>query len=125
VLGSVMLFTPITPQMPGVPVVRVNPLLITGTTIAISAFFLVTVRAVLKTRHSPVTTGIEALIGQSGLALSSLSPTSTGQVRLGSEVWSALSQGEVIAAQETVQVVKVEGVTLYVERTETKAPALM
>jgi membrane-bound serine protease (ClpP class) len=124
-LGSLMLFTPLTPQMPGMPIVRVNPFLIIGTTLSISAFFMIAMRAVMKTRRAPVTTGIEALVGQSGLVLSALSPTAMGQVRLGSEVWSALSQGEVIAPHEMVQVVKVEGVTLYVKRLETEAPALM
>lgn len=124
-LGSLMLFTPMTPQMPGMPVVRVNPLLIVGTTLSISAFFMVAMRAVMRTRHSPVTTGIEALVGQNGLALSALSPTAMGRVRLGSEVWSALTQDEIIAAQEVVQVVNVEGVTLYVKRPEPERPQLM
>jgi membrane-bound serine protease (ClpP class) len=124
-LGSLMLFTPMTPQMPGMPIMRVNPLLIIGTTLSIAAFFTVTMRAVMKTRRAPVTTGIEALIGQTGLALSALSPLAMGQVRLGSEVWSALSQEDIIAAHEMVQVVKVEGVTLYVTRSGAQAQRLM
>jgi membrane-bound serine protease (ClpP class) len=119
VLGSLMLFTPPAVREPTLPVVRVNPLLITLTTAAFASFFLVSLRAVMKTRRAPVTTGIEALIGRSGMALSSVSPANVaprGLVRVDSEVWSAAADSEPIDAGTTVQVVGVEGVTLKVKR---------
>ncbi|HVF10444.1 MAG TPA: nodulation protein NfeD [Abditibacteriaceae bacterium] len=116
VLGSLMLFTPFNTPSPVYPIVRVSPWLIGGSTVSIAGFFLVGARAVLKTRKNPVTTGIEALIGQNGVVLSPLSELQTGHVRVDSEVWSALSDGEAIGAGDRVQIVKVEGVTLRVRR---------
>jgi len=114
VLGSLLLFTPFSTPSPVFPNVRVNPWLIAGTTISLAAFFLVALRAVMKTRNAPVTTGIEALLGQQGTALSALAPE--GTVRVGSEVWSARAEGGPVAAGEAVQIVNVEGVTLRVKR---------
>lgn len=116
VLGSLLLFTPMTPQIPGLPAFGVNPYLIAGTTIALAVFFLVVMRAVMRTRFAPVTTGIEGLIGKTGLVISALSPLVSGTVQIEREVWSAQSQSETIAAGEMVRVVSVQGVTLLVKR---------
>lgn len=116
VLGSLMLFTPISAPAPLMPVVRVSPWLIAGTTIGVSGFFLLALRAVMRSRNNPVVTGIEALVGQKGLALSSLSPVVVGRVRVESEEWSAVTDGETIEAGAMVQIVNVEGVTLRVKR---------
>ncbi len=93
---------------------RVSPWLIAGTTIGVSSFFLVAMRAVMRSRGTPVSTGIEGLIGRRGVALSALSPQSSGQVRVESEVWSAVSDSELVAPGEEVTIVAVEGVTLRV-----------
>jgi membrane-bound serine protease (ClpP class) len=118
ILGSLMLFTPFTTPSPVFPTMRVNPWLIAGTTIGFASFFLIALRAVMRTRYTPVTTGIEALIGQRGSVLSPLAPE--GTVRVASEVWSARTDGELVAVGETVQIVKVEGVTLRVVRANGK-----
>lgn len=125
VLGSLLLFTPMTPTFPGLPAFGVNPYLIAGTTIALAVFFLVVMRAVMKTRFAPVTTGIEGLVGQTGLTISALSPLATGTVRIGGEVWSAQAQSETIAAGEVVQVVSVQGVTLLVKRRQNESNSLL
>jgi membrane-bound serine protease (ClpP class) len=116
VLGSLMLFTPFNAPSPIVPLVRVSPWLIAGTTLGVGSFFLVAIRAIMRTRFTKVTTGIEALIGQMGVALSPLSATQVGHVRVESETWSAVTEGEVVESGDMVQVVNVEGVTLRVQR---------
>ncbi|HWQ11411.1 MAG TPA: NfeD family protein, partial [Roseiflexaceae bacterium] len=67
----------------------------------------------ISNRARPVATGIEALIGRTGVATSDLAPR--GTVRVDHEVWSAVAVGEPIGAGEDVQVVHVEGVTLWVQ----------
>ena len=114
VLGSLLLYTPITPVAPTMPVVQVSPWLVAVMAGGFGGFFLLVLRALVVARRQPVTTGIQALIGRSGLALTDLAPM--GTVRLDSEVWSAIAEGEPIAAGQEVQVVRVEGVTLRVKR---------
>lgn len=114
VLGSLMLFTPPGPVSPALPAVRVSPWLITGMTVLMVGFFLLVLRAVVQSTRIPVATGIQALVGRSGVALSDLVPR--GSVRVAGEVWSAESIAGLIEAGETVRVVGVEGVTLRVTR---------
>lgn len=120
-LGSLMLFAPRSPTMPDV---RVNPWLIGVMTTGIAAFFLLALRAAMATRHRPVTTGIEALVGQGGIAETDLAPDAlrAGRVRIGTEEWSALAEDETIRAGDPVEVVGVEGVFVKVRRGQGEAP---
>jgi membrane-bound serine protease (ClpP class) len=112
VLGSLMLFAPARPTWPGLPALRVSPWLIMSTTTAIGGFFLIVLRAVVRTRHEPVATGIPALIGKAGITLSDLAPF--GTVRVDSETWSAVADPGPISSGEPIRVVDVDGVTLRV-----------
>ena len=67
----------------------------------------------MRNRSRPVLTGIEALIGRVGVAISDLAPQ--GMVRVDGEVWSAVADAEPIHAGDQVQIVAVEGVTLWVQ----------
>ena len=69
--------------------------------------------AAVRNRSRPVLTGIEALIGRVGVAISDLAPQ--GMVRVDGEVWSAVADVEPIHAGDQVQIVAVEGVTLWVQ----------
>ncbi len=69
--------------------------------------------AAVRNRSRPVLTGIEALIGRVGVAISDLAPQ--GMVRVDGEVWSAVADAEPIHAGDQVQIVAVEGVTLWVQ----------
>jgi membrane-bound serine protease (ClpP class) len=114
VLGSLMLFSPFQPISPAMPAVQVSPWLIGATTAGIAGFFLLVLRSAIHATRSPVVTGIQALIGRIGVALSDLAPL--GRVRVAGEVWTAVSETGPIPAGEAVEVVGVEGVTLRVIR---------
>jgi membrane-bound serine protease (ClpP class) len=79
-----------------------------------SAFLVLVARALVRAQRAPVAIGPQAMVGRSGVALSSLAPT--GQVRVDGEVWSAIAEDEVVGAGEQVEVAGVEGVTLRVRR---------
>jgi membrane-bound serine protease (ClpP class) len=79
-----------------------------------SLFFVVVVRALVRAQRTPLASGPQAMVGRSGVALSSLAPT--GQVRVDGEVWSAVAEDEAVGAGEQVEVAGVEGVTLRVRR---------
>jgi membrane-bound serine protease (ClpP class) len=92
----------------------VNPWLVVLGTLAVIPFFLVLVRAALRTRKLPVATGREALMGREGVAISDLAPQ--GTVRVNDEDWTAIAEFQPISAGETVEVIGVEGIMLQVHR---------
>jgi membrane protein implicated in regulation of membrane protease activity len=53
------------------------------------------------------------LIGRTGVAISDLAPR--GTVRVNGEIWSAMADEQPIKAGAEVQIVYVEGVTLWVQ----------
>jgi membrane-bound serine protease (ClpP class) len=114
VAGSLLLFTPLLGPAPSTSGRYVSPWLIALGTLAVSAYILIIVRAVLRTRHLPTRSGSEALLGQDGVATSDL--TLRGTVRVGGEDWSAIAEVGPIEAGETVEVIGVEGITLRVHR---------
>ncbi|MDQ3949036.1 MAG: nodulation protein NfeD [Gemmatimonadota bacterium] len=114
VLGSLLLYEPFGVPSPALPAVRVSPWLIAVTTAGMGAFLVLLVRALMRSRRVPVAAGPQALVGRTGVALSSLEPT--GQVRIDGEVWSAVVEDEPVRAGESVEVAGVEGVTLRVRR---------
>jgi membrane-bound serine protease (ClpP class) len=114
VAGSLLLFTPLLGPAPSTSGRYVSPWLIALGTLAVSAYVLIIVRAVLRTRHLPTRSGSEVLLGQDGVATSDL--TLRGTVRVGGEDWSAIADVGPIEAGETVEVIGVEGITLRVHR---------
>lgn len=117
VLGSLILYRPFEPVSPALPAVRVHPGLIAAIAAAFSAFFFFVVRAVLQVRRLPVATGVEALVGRSGTAISDLAPR--GTVKIEGERWTAIvdrrGAREAVRVGTPVRVTGVEGVTLKVE----------
>ncbi|MCL4459287.1 MAG: nodulation protein NfeD [Chloroflexi bacterium] len=114
ILGSLMLFSPLTPMAPTMPEIRVSWWLITAMTAAVSAFFIFALGAGLRAQRVRPTSGVESLVGMTGIAISDLDPT--GIVQVQSEEWSATTSGEMIKAGERVQVVAVDGLRLRVCR---------
>lgn len=110
-IGSLLLFTPFSS---GAAAISVSPWLVIACTLGVTAFFLLLIRASLRTRRLPITTGSEALLGKEGVATSDLSPR--GAVRIDGEDWSAIAEAESINTGERVEVIGVEGVTLRVHR---------
>lgn len=114
-LGSIMLFD----ETPGFPV-RVDWRVALTFAITTALFFIFALGLALKARLSKPTTGVEGLVGMTGVALSDLS-AAEGSVRVQGEIWRARSEVP-IAAGEPIKVVKVAGMVLVVtppEQSET------
>lgn len=114
VAGSLLLFTPFSALAATGLSLAVSPLLVVGGLIAVLAFFLIVLRASLRTRRLPVTNGPESLLGKEGIATSDLAPR--GAVRLGGEDWSAVAEFAPITRGEPVEVIGLDGVILRVHR---------
>lgn len=89
------------------------PVVIAAGIIAL-AFFVFVIQAVARARRRPVATGVETLVGATGVAISPLSPQ--GQVRLRGETWKARSDSEDLLKDERIEVLRTEGLTLIVRR---------
>jgi membrane-bound serine protease (ClpP class) len=114
VLGALLLFTPFTPPsgVPELERVSVSPVVIVLLGGSMLAFFLFILGAAVRGRNTPVVSGVEMLIGATGVAISDLAPN--GMVRVKSEEWTAQAQAGTIQKGEAVQVVRVDGLTLKV-----------
>jgi membrane-bound serine protease (ClpP class) len=89
------------------------PVLIVAVVIVLG-FFTVVIRAVAKAMRRPHVTGLESLVGATGVALSPLGPE--GRVRLRGETWRARTEGGDLLKDEPVEVLRTEGLTLVVRR---------
>lgn len=114
ILGALLLFTPLTPVAPTMPVISVSPVVVLGLGGAMAAFFLLILGAAVRGRNYPVVSGTEALIGASGVAVSDLNPD--GTVRVKGEVWTATAESDTIQKGNEVRVVRVEGLRLKVAK---------
>jgi membrane-bound serine protease (ClpP class) len=114
VLGSLMLFSPFAPPSPTMPRLTVSWPLIALMTTSIASFFLFALSAGIRAQRAKVASGIESMIGATGIAASDLDPWGTVQVR--SELWSAVAEDGPIKKGEQVRVVSVEGVRLKVTK---------
>jgi membrane-bound serine protease (ClpP class) len=83
-------------------------------TIPFAILAVVLMRLVLRSRQWKTTTGKEELIGSHGVAVAPLTAGAEGMVRVHGELWRAESSRPVQEG-ETVQVLRVEGLKLYVE----------
>ncbi len=112
VMGSLLLFSPFSVTSPAAPDVRVSPWLIAVMALSILGFSFFVLRVVLAAIRRPPQSGAEKLIGMEGLALTDLNPG--GQVRVGLEDWSAVTQAGIIHKGTSVRVKGVAGVRLQV-----------
>ena len=106
-LGSIFLVRP-TESQPGVSVAVVSM-----TTLATVAFFVVAVRAALRTFRQPIFSSRQRIVGAQGVVKQTIAPVGTVQVK--SELWTAVSD-EQVAAGEKVVVTGIEGLRLRVAR---------
>jgi len=114
VLGSLMIFSPFGPASPVMPRLTVSWPLIAIMTASIAGFFIFALSAGLRAQRARLVSGIETVVGATGVATSDLDPRGTVQVK--SELWSAVTEGESIKKGERVRVVDVEGLRLRVTR---------
>jgi membrane-bound serine protease (ClpP class) len=110
ILGGLLLFDP---ALPG-PGARVSPWLLAAVAALLAGFFLLVVRAVVAARRLPAPAGgLDALVGEVGVALGPLEPR--GEVRVAHERWSAEAARGTIPAGSAVRVVGRRGLKLIVE----------
>ena len=88
-----------------------------GAVIAICILFIIIGRGVIKSLREKPKAGSEALIGEIALVIKTLDPA--GQVEVKGEIWPARSlDGKTILKGTKVEIVKVEGNTLYVKESK-------
>jgi len=107
-VGASNLIDPV--QAPGI---TINPWVVPVAALVLGGLAACSIWAAVRNRSRPVLTGIESLIGCVGVAISDLAPQ--GRVRVDGEVWSAVADGEPIHDGDQVQIVAVEGVTVWVQ----------
>jgi membrane-bound serine protease (ClpP class) len=113
ILGSLMIFSPFGPSSPVMPRLTVSWPLVAVMTASIAGFFIFALSAGIRAQRTRVTSGIQAMVGATGVATSDLDPQGTVQVK--SELWTAVADGgEAIRKGEQVTVVAAEGVRLRV-----------
>jgi membrane-bound serine protease (ClpP class) len=83
-------------------------------TVPFGILAVVLMRLVLRSRQWKTATGKEELIGSHGVAMAQLPAGGVGMVRVHGELWSAES-AQPVQEGETVRVLRVEGLKLYVE----------
>lgn len=105
-IGSMVLMTN--------PLFRINPVLIAGVVIAITAFFVFVIASVLRTHRTRQQTGRDAMVDKVAVARTSLDPK--GRVFVHGELWEAtVDEGKVEPGEEVV-ITKVDGLRLVVTK---------
>lgn len=113
-LGAFFLFRPLTPPEPTAPDVSVSPFVIAGLTVLTAAFFIFVLGAALRARNLPVITGIQTIVGATGVVKTALNPE--GVVLVKSEEWTAVADNPPFQRGEPVRVVSADGLKLLVEK---------
>jgi membrane-bound serine protease (ClpP class) len=112
IVGALVLF-----NSPGVPQFeRVSVPLVISVGITIGLLFAVIVSFALRAQRAPVQTGVQTMVGKTGVAKSDIGLL--GQVQVGAELWSALpSEGSgTISKGDQVEVVGIDGLRLKVRK---------
>ncbi|TET41087.1 MAG: nodulation protein NfeD, partial [Dehalococcoidia bacterium] len=111
VFGSLILFS----HSPGV---EVNRGLIAGVTVAVVAFIVFVIGAIVRGQRRRKATGAEGMIGKTAIAKTPLDPT--GTVLAQGELWTAIAENDRIAPGEEVTITKVEELKLWVTKRSRK-----
>lgn len=107
VLGSLLL-------VPRVPGYQLSTWLVALVALAWVGVTGMALRQVMLARRKPVLTGIERMVGATGVAKTNLAPR--GVVLVGSEDWDAEAEPGPVGAGESVRVIEVRGLTLRVRK---------
>jgi len=109
--GSLLLFdSPL-------PFLRVSLSVILPTVFVMSAFIILVSYLVIRAQRSPVTTGVEGMLGIEGEALTDIGPHRPGQVSVHGEIWQARSD-QPIPAGAPIVTEDIKGLTLLVRQRE-------
>jgi membrane-bound serine protease (ClpP class) len=95
------------------PGLRVSLRLVVPVVVAFVALAAILVRLALSAQRQPAVTGVEGMIGRTGLALTAIDPGRTGQVAVHGEIWQAQA-AESIPQGARIHVVDMDGLTLTV-----------
>ncbi len=88
------------------------------TVLTVSLFFIAVAGIVFRTHFQRAMTGTAGMVGERGVAVTSLSPE--GRVFVHGEYWQAVSD-EAIGAKEAIEIVEVKDLKLRVRRAPTKS----
>ncbi|WP_261884593.1 NfeD family protein [Vibrio pomeroyi] len=113
-LGSIMLMDT---EVPGYQIAL--PLII-GISLFSVAFIVVTISMLVRVRNKPVTTGMEAVVGEIGKVVSGF--PGAGRVLVEGEIWQAKCANELKAGQ-SIRVTKLTGLSLDVEALPDETPS--
>ena len=118
IIGSLMLYRPLTPTSPAFPAVSVNPWLVAAMSGGTAALIILAVSKGIKAQRAPAISDVSRrLVGAVGQATTDLAPVGTAQV--GGELWTVVADAEgerPIRAGDKVVVVAMEGIMLRVRR---------
>jgi membrane-bound serine protease (ClpP class) len=85
--------------------------LVAGFALSSAGFFIIAIGLLIKSRHNPIVSGKEEMLGLIGVAAEDF--TDTGMVRVHSENWRA-SCNQPLRKNQTVKVTAVNGLLLQV-----------
>jgi membrane-bound serine protease (ClpP class) len=85
---------------------------------AVSVFFAIVAGLAFKAQVAGARTGLSGMIGKIGIVKQAIDPE--GKVAVHGELWKARADAA-LAAGQTVRVVAVDGLTMTVEATDSKA----
>lgn len=111
-LGSMMLIR-VNPSAPGI---RISESIIITATLVSTLFFLFVIGMGLKAQRRKRVSGIDGLIGESGVSLEELNPYGTARVH--GETWNTMSVSGKIDKGKKVRVVGIKGLQLQVASIE-------
>jgi membrane-bound serine protease (ClpP class) len=108
-LGSLMLF-----DAPGEWARLSLKVLIPGLA-GFSLFFILCAWLVVRSHRRPVSTGIEALVGERGRAVGDIASSTMGKVYFHGEIWDAIAESQ-LATGDRIEVVSIDGRVARVRR---------
>lgn len=111
VIGSLILFS----YSPGI---EVNRGLIAGVSVAIGAFAIFVIGAIIRSQRRSKATGTEGMVNKVGIARTPLNPT--GTVAVEGELWSAIAEDDQIKARDEVIITRVEELKVWVVKKQNK-----
>ncbi len=109
VIGSLMLIRPVS----GVDIFRLSRTVIFSSVGLATCFFLFVLGKGIRAQRLRPVTGVEGLVGQTGIALDTLDPA--GMVQVHGELWKALSVSGRVDPGQKIRVKDIKDLTLYVD----------
>jgi membrane-bound serine protease (ClpP class) len=107
IAGGLLLF-----DTASTPFLKVSWPVLIVVAVIVFLFFTLVVGKVAQAMRRPHATGVESMVGATGVVISPLSPQ--GQVRLRGETWRARTQTGDLLRDGPVEVLRIEGLTLIV-----------